>query len=296
MNKLLLGSVVPLAILVSGPSYSADLPISTKAPQPAIVAPAYSWTGCYIGGHIGGGFGRKDWSADASDISEIGVIVGLFGITDFGSDVITGFLGGFQGGCDYQFYSHFLIGAAADFSWSSLRGNHTSTFPFNSTAFDEEIFTSHTNVDRFGTFTGRIGYASDRALFYLKGGGAWVHDRLSFVDNFLFPEVPVTVAVIGTASPTRLGWTVGAGFEYALLPNLSAFVEYDYLGFGTRRVTFSCVGMQNGGPNQNICGITTAGPSTTVPLDVGQQVHAVKLGLNWHFNWGKAPTPVAARY
>jgi len=276
-----------------------------KAPPPVPpVTYAYTWTGCYIGGHIGGGFGRKDWSPNASDInsfpngSEIGAIAHLFGITDLGSDVITGFLGGLQGGCDYQFYSHLLIGVEADFSWANLRGNHTSTFPFN--LFDEEIFTSHANVDRFGTFTARIGYASDRALFYLKGGGAWVHDRFSFVDNFQFPEEPVTVAVIGTGSTTRLGWTVGAGFEYALLPNLSAFVEYDYLDLGTARVTFNCVGLQNGDPRQAICGVTTAGPNTTVPLDIRQQVHAIKLGLNWRFNWGKAPVvgkePVVAKY
>jgi outer membrane immunogenic protein len=295
MKNLVLGTVVLGAVLASGPVFAADMPLKAAPPVlPPI--PAYSWTGCYIGGHIGGGFGRKDWSSDASDTSEIHVIANLFGITDFGSDVITGFLGGFQGGCDYQFYSHFLIGVEADFSWSNLRGNHTSTFPFNGTNFDQEIFASHTEVDRFGTFTGRIGFASDRALFYLKGGGAWVHDRLSFSDNFLFPEVPVTVAVIGTASSTRLGWTVGAGFEYALLPNLSAFIEYNYLSFGTFRETFNCIGLQNGGSNQAICGGSGASPSTTVPVDLRQQVHAIKLGLNWRFNWGKGKAPVIARY
>jgi outer membrane immunogenic protein len=151
-------------------------------------------------------------------------------------------------------------------------------------------------VDRFGTFTGRIGYASDRALFYLKGGGAWVHDRLSFIDTFELTTAPVVLTLIGTSSPNRFGWTVGAGFEYALLPNLSAFIEYDYLGFGTVRETFNCVGFQNGGLNQNICGFTTAGPNTTVPLDIRQQVHAIKLGLNWRFNWGKVPAPVVAKY
>src|SRR5207237_2521383 len=107
-----------------------------------------------------GGFGRKDWSPDASDFntngSEIGLIAKLFGITDFGSDVITGFLGGIQGGCDYQFYSHFLVGVAADISWSNLKGNHTSTFPFSPSEIiglsNKEIFTSHSNVDRFATF------------------------------------------------------------------------------------------------------------------------------------------------
>jgi len=177
MKKLMLGAVVLGAVLASGPGFSADMPL--KAPPPFVPVPAFSWTGCYIGGHIGGGFGRKDWSADASNTSEIGVIAGLFGITDFGSDVVTGFLGGVQGGCDYQFYSHFLVGVGADFSWANLKGNHTSTFPFNGNALDQELFTSKTEVDRFGTFTARIGYASDRALFYLKGSGACPAPRLA---------------------------------------------------------------------------------------------------------------------
>jgi len=93
--------------------------------------------------------------------------------------VVTGFLGGVQGGCDYQFYSHFLVGVGADFSWANLKGNHTSIFLLNGNALDQELFTSKTEVDRFGTFTARIGYASDRALFYLKGSGACPAPRLA---------------------------------------------------------------------------------------------------------------------
>ena len=36
------------------------------------------------------------------------------------------------------------------------------------------------------------------------------------------------------ASETRWGWTAGAGVEYALNENLSAKLEYDFLGFGTK--------------------------------------------------------------
>src|SRR5262249_53883037 len=110
--------------------------------------------------------------------------------------------------------------------------------------------------------------------------------------------VLVLGTLTGSASPTHWGWTVGAGFEYALLPNLSALVEYDYLDFGTRRDFFSCLGVTFTG--SFACGFTAgAGIHPTFPLDIRQQIHAIKLGLNWRFNWGKAPWgkgPVVARY
>ena len=33
-----------------------------------------------------------------------------------------------------------------------------------------------------------------------------------------------------------------------------------------------------------------------LPANIDQQVHTVKFGINYRFGWGKAPTPVVARY
>jgi opacity protein-like surface antigen len=40
------------------------------------------------------------------------------------------------------------------------------------------------------------------------------------------------------ASETRLGWTVGVGLEWAPVNYWSIKLEYDYLDFGRRTVTF----------------------------------------------------------
>ena len=300
MKKLLLGGVVILALMEVDPGFSADLPIKA-APPPPVIASAYSWTGCYLGGHIGGGFGQKDWSVDASDrntntsnASIFGLVVDNGGPVDLGSQIVTGFLGGIQGGCDYQFGSHLVLGAQADFSWANLQSTFTNSVSFvasNGNVFGES-FTAHTRVEGMGTITGRIGYSSDRALFYMKGGAAGVRDKYSIADVFYGGQF-TEGALAGSASLNRWDWTVGAGFEYALLPNLSTFIEYDFLDFGTRRTVFNC---QSTAAGTVSCGNDFSTPRSTVPLDIRQQVHAIKLGLNYRFNWGRMATPVVARY
>jgi outer membrane immunogenic protein len=59
-----------------------------KAPPPP--APIYTWTGCYIGGNLGGGWAFKDWANPEG--SPPG---------DRGSFNFSGFVGGGQAGCDY---------------------------------------------------------------------------------------------------------------------------------------------------------------------------------------------------
>src|SRR2546423_11616336 len=54
MNKLLLGLSGVVAVLAGGSAQAADLPVKARPMAPALVAPTYSWTGCYIGAHAGG--------------------------------------------------------------------------------------------------------------------------------------------------------------------------------------------------------------------------------------------------
>jgi outer membrane immunogenic protein len=74
---------------------AADLrPVPYKAP-PAPPPPLYSWSGCYIGGNIGGGWASKS----ANDVA--GIVTGVPG-ADLGSHTASGVIGGGQIGCDYQ--------------------------------------------------------------------------------------------------------------------------------------------------------------------------------------------------
>src|SRR6267154_6614233 len=106
MKKILLG-VAALAAC-AGPAFAADMPARTYTKAPVYTAPAvvYNWTGFYIGGHVGGAFGG-DNSIQGSDGR---------------------FLGGVQGGVDYQFATNWVVGAEAQYSWLS-NNNGGALFP-----------------------------------------------------------------------------------------------------------------------------------------------------------------------
>jgi outer membrane immunogenic protein len=236
MKKFLLGTTA--AAFLAAPAAAADMPV--KASRAPIVAPAiYNWSGFYIGAHVGRAWGTKDW---------VGVGVGPLGSHD-----IDGFIAGGQVGFNYQ-VGAWVWGAEVDLSWADLDGGHVdAVFAGN----------NRTEVKWLGTATGRVGHAWDHLLIYVKGGGAWAGDVYTVTAPGFFRE----------ARDTNWGWTVGAGLEYGLAPNWSMKIEYNYLDFGTKRITF-----------------TSGGAS--FDRDVDQRIHVVKYGINYRFG----AQPVVARY
>jgi outer membrane immunogenic protein len=77
-------------------------------------------------------------------------------------------------------------------------------------------------------------------------------------------------SIIALAANTKVGWTAGAGLEWALYAsNWTLFLEYDYMNFGTSQVPFA----------------STVVPRLFFPLDIKQSVNMVLVGMNWRF-WG----------
>src|SRR6185436_20499852 len=127
MKKFVLG-VAALAAMAA-PAFAADMQPRPYTKAPAYTAPqvVYNWTGFYIGGHAGGAFAGNN-SLQGSDAR---------------------FLGGVQGGFDYQFAPNWVMGAEAQYSW--LSGNAVSA------AFPNGYL--YTNDRRgIGSVTGRLGY------------------------------------------------------------------------------------------------------------------------------------------
>ena len=155
MKRLLIASVSLLAFSATTAS-AADIrrPVY-RAPPP--LPPIWSWTGCYIGAHVGGGWGHKTWSDP--------FLTGL----EFSSHDTSGWLAGGQIGCDYQ-AGAFVFGIEGDYSWANLRGESVDLL-------SNGTITDHTKVEAFGTLTGRLGWTWHRTLFYLKGGAAFARDR-----------------------------------------------------------------------------------------------------------------------
>ena len=236
MKKLLLGTAA--LMLFAAPVLAADLPARTYTKAPAYTAPeaVYNWTGFYIGGHVGGAFAGNN-SLEGSDAR---------------------FLGGVQGGFDYQFATNWVIGAEAQYSWLS-GGNGGVRFPAGT------LVTG--NTDQLGSVTGRFGYTWGPTLLYAKGGYAW-RDSPNINVSLGGAGVPFT-----TTGNNQSGYTVGAGLEYMFAPNWSAKIEYQYYNFGS--TTFA------------------SGTPEIVGARFQDDEHTVKAGLNYRFGWGG---PVATRY
>jgi outer membrane immunogenic protein len=229
MTKFLLGSAAFIAF--AAPALAADLPARPYTKAPVYTAPAavYNWTGFYIGGHVGGAFAGNN-SLDGSSGQ---------------------FLGGVQGGFDYQFATNWVIGAEAQYSWLA-NGNGSVNFPAGT------VVTG--NTDQLGSATGRFGYTWGPALLYAKGGYAW---RNSPNVSASLGGVPVAFTTDG---PRKDGYTVGAGLEYMFAPNWSAKLEYQYYNFGS--TTF------------------TGGTPEIVGARFRDDEHTVKAGINYRFGWG----------
>src|SRR6267378_4629269 len=107
MKKFLLGTVALIALGATAPALAADMAARPYTKAPAYSAPIYNWTGFYIGGHVGGAF-AGDNSLSGNDGR---------------------FLGGVQGGFDYQFAQSWVIGVEAQYSWLSNNNNNGVLFP-----------------------------------------------------------------------------------------------------------------------------------------------------------------------
>ena len=179
---------------------AADLPQRPTYVPPPVIAPAPTWTGCYVGGNIGGAFGHASVSL-AGPSGNSGTVTG--------DD--SGFAGGGQIGCDYDFGGGWVIGFRNMFDGTT--NSSSGTFP--SVAF--QGFTANANFKNqwFDTLTARLGYAFQPAwLLYVQGGAAWVQTTTN---------VLVAGFQTGQTSSTRSGWTVGGGVEWMFAPHWSAF-------------------------------------------------------------------------
>ena len=225
---------------------AADLGLNVPL-RTAPVATPFTWTGCYLGGHAGAGWGFTKW-ANTADTVAFGDLAPGQGY----SQTDAGFIGGGQVGCNYQALE-WVFGIEGTFAGSTIKGN------VNNTLFGvaDDIFT--TKIDSIATATGRLGYAWNNWLFYGKAGYAGGQVKFSVSDAV----GPATGS--GSDSHWQNGWTVGGGVEYALTANWIAGVEYDYADLLT--TTYNVAGASPG----------------VYTFNVHPQIHEVLARLSYKF-------------
>ena len=206
MKRLLLAVVGTLAVTAAS-ALAADMPPSRSLPLPRAPAyvPFFTWNGFYVGINAGYGFGRSAWTDTVTQDST-------------GKFSVNGAMVGGTAGYNLQFGS-FVFGLEGDLDWTNMKGSVTATCPS----------TCETSNTWLGTARGRIGYAFDRFMPYVTGGAA-------------FGDVKGSLLGVGDFKQTNVGWTGGAGVEYAFAGNWSAKVEYLYVDLGKATCDATCSG------------------------------------------------------
>ncbi len=291
MKKLLVASVAAAATLSIAHAADSRKPVY-KAPPPAaspIAQPLpFSWTGFYLGGHIGRAWSH-DWTSTFNPLPSpeaFGALPNSF--TQKGSGTIAGG----QVGFNWQFAPFFVVGAEADLSHLHI---HTSSVEL-ARRLSGEPFPNETDcpglgnfcitfmtrdVDSLATVRGRIGVAWDHLFAYFTGGAAF--SRLSYTANFL-----VCCQHPAAFSEHKTGSVIGGGLEYALpgpLANWTIRGEYLWVHFG---------------------GAAALVPEQSPPSSFfvarydwsDSNFHTARFGLNYKFDFGKGkgPAPLVARY
>jgi opacity protein-like surface antigen len=257
MRKTLFAQAAALAVTLAGPAIAADLPMKSEAPY---VAPRFSWTGCYVGGHIGGGRGTKDMTDPVQlvqdSINGPGTTTGITTVTT----TPTGAVIGGEIGCDYQFSSNVVIGIEGTASGTTMRGSALVGLP---AGLPGNVALVQANNDFLASVTGRIGYAFDTVLLYGRGGLAVAGDKYNVSGGDFNGLGPFNFQGLDN----RVGYVVGGGVDWAFTRHWSMNVEYDYYGFGNGNIL-----MTEQISNGAFSGV----------VNVRQTVQVVKVSFNFH--------------
>ncbi len=229
------------------------------APAPAPVFTAISWHGLYIGVNLGYGWG--DSKSSATGVPGIlGAFDGGAGFTNGGISADSrGLVGGAQIGYNWQF-NNLILGVEAEAGYLGLKERQIDGV---GDANPQGQGFASARFGAFGTLTARVGFTFDRTLVYAKGGLAIAKVKNQAGD---FDAGVIDLSDFTANSATKVGWTVGAGLEYAFTNNWRGRLEYQYMDFGDERST-------------NLDGDF---------FNHRNKVQTVRVGLNYYF------TPVSA--
>jgi outer membrane immunogenic protein len=285
MKRLLIGSVALVALsLGTSAAFAAEKRVPAYTPPPPPAPAYYSWSGCYAGASAGTSSGRSDGfvtnpgsTALGQGTGGVNALLGA-GYPETGSFNLSGFIGGFQAGCNWQ-AGMWVFGIEGDGSATNKSGQNgpvIGTIPAAPTATG--FVTVNPNLvgelqERWlVTARAKLGLAGwlfgPQTMIYVTGGGAWAK-----IDSSLWVNGGTGPIVTGIQqSDTRTGWTVGGGLEYAVGYGWSVKGEYLYVDFGNWNTFTNCANVGLGCPS-----------GTPTNLNVNLKDHIFRAGMNYKF-------------
>ena len=243
MKRLIL--VTSVSLLLAGTAMAADAVAVYEEPAaPVLYAPSFTWTGPYVGLHIGYAWGNSDFV----DIDGWNVTDETFGFKP------NGVFGGAQAGYNWQF-GNAVIGAEAEIGYLNIEGSAAQPSSFDTVA--------STTGGVYAGLSARLGYAIDRTLIYAKAGG--VYSAGDYEINDACAVGNCGPGLLAGTETIGLGYQLGAGIEHAFTDNWTAKIEYSYFDFGSRTINAL---------DQN---------ANLFRYDADLSAHTVKIGLNYKF-------------
>ena len=243
--------LVGATLLFAGPALAADLPV--KAPTMPL-APVLGWTGFYIGGNVGYGWG--DQGVNFSGDPHIGPLIANGIVASSLASRPSDPIGGVQAGYNWQ-TGPVVFGFETDIDASSIAKSESFT-SLGTTTRPDWLTSADQELNFLGTVRGRLGYTITPSLLAYGTGG--------FAYGGANVDTTVTSSTHGATtttcpnfcggrglSPTLTGWAAGGGLEYMVTPNWSLKAEYLYFDLGTLAQTYG----DNAGRPLGVVGTST---------------------------------------
>ncbi len=262
-------AVITLSGVAIADTVTTPPPSSTTATKST-----YDWTGVYVGGFVGGATG-SDVSNTAARESD-GSLLNDPGDANNNYSTKAGFIVGGTVGYNWQIgKTPYLVGLEGEYGYLSQKNSKTdpNAATWNavnptSTPDNSQSSTSIGGDYGYGLVGGRLGYALDRSLIYIKSGAVFTTVNSSWSDTAYY--LPRT-----SNKATTTGYALGAGFEYALpfkyFANVSVKTEYLYFGIPTSTTTSA---------EQDYFGLNYCCVNTT---QTTSGIHTAKIGVNYKF-------------
>lgn len=254
-RRLSLTLLVSLTLSTLGPRFGAS---------PAQAGDG-NWTGFYIGGNAGYGFGDASNSLAIADgaltdchfcdnVTAFGSTIDHLIAQDAGSPDLKshGFSGGLQFGYNWQ-ATNWVYGWEAEVGALHQSGNNDNSFvlPGNTalgplgggvcgtTGLETCIgnFSTKVSADWLVSLRPRLGFSFGNTLVYATAGVAVTRLKFeqTYTDNITYPLVGGSTGAGGSVSSSaqawRAGWVLGGGFEHAFRDHWSIKAEYLYMRF-----------------------------------------------------------------
>ena len=211
---------IMLATTLAGPAVAADMGLPFKAPPS--YAPAFSWSGTYVGANLGG-----TWGSFHMDPFSTNNVTGVVGAAAGASLSDTSLIGGFQAGYNWQ-VGQWVLGLEQDYQFTGLK--RTSGFAAPAAGFLAGD-TLSIKTEYLAATRAKLGWAADRVMLYAAGG--LETGELDGSSTYVARGAPGSPALAFTnADKLHVGFNVGAGVEYAVTNNVFLGVEYRYIDLG----------------------------------------------------------------